>query len=115
MFIRARTCGARWSRRVHSGSLGSSNRTLGFIRALLRDHRVHLGALWGLAFTFRFVGFIRGRSGGRCVYTRAPYVSLGSLGFIRYIRARHGVVRFISALDSFGRILGVVRLMQARI
>ena len=94
-FIRARP-GCRlvpWSRRGHSGTLGSFRRAQGvvefipvsfrrvqFVVGFIRVGWVHLAApLWSLG-SFGFVGFVRARSGGRRVNLGAPMGSLGTFG-----------------------------------
>ena len=95
-FIRTRP----GSSRVHLCSLGSFGRgpakgVLGFIRvrwvwSLVSFDVlwVHSGATWGSSGSFRFVGFIRARPGGRCVRSGSLgsfMHGLGDIGFIGFV------------------------------
>ena len=83
--------GGRW---VHQGSLGSLARTLGFV-GFIRGRWVHSGcrrfhpvSLTSLARALGVAAFIR----SRCVQSRAPCVSLGLSGVIRFTRVRTSII-----------------------
>ena len=79
--------GGRW---VHQGSLGSLARALGFVGfirgrwVLSGCRRFHPVSLGSLARALGVAAFIR----GRCVQSRAPCVSMGLSGVIRFTRVR---------------------------
>ena len=68
-----------------SGSFGSFGRTLGVV-GLIRVRIVHSGVPWGSLGSFGFVWFIRAHPGCDRVHLR----SFGSFGFVWFIRACTG-------------------------